>query len=85
MPHSESTLSESAADGSGGFGSVAWSIASSSSSRAISGSSSFTRALTACISAIAAVASAPERLASPIACEPALRAACASRAPGAAS
>ena len=39
----------------------------------ISGASSFTRALTACISAIASEASAPVRLASPIALAPALR------------
>ena len=51
--------------------------ASSSSSRVSSGSSSFTRALTACIAAIASDASAPVRLASPIAFAPALRSACA--------
>ena len=49
---------------------------------ATSGSSSLTRALTACISAIASDASAPVRLASPIAFAPALRLACASSSSG---
>ena len=75
-PHERSVVSSSAADGSGGLGSAAFSAASSVSSAATSASRSRTAAATSCISAIAALASSPACFAAPIAFDASLRRAC---------